>query len=68
MRAPINMKFTITINMDNAAFEDGNAGPECARILRDLADECDTCDMQPGPVLSLRDVNGNTVGEAVVKR
>lgn len=59
----------ITIKMDNAAFED-NEGPEVARILRAYAahidDGCrwDAYDAEK----TLRDSNGNTVGEAKVTR
>ena len=59
----------IVIRMDNAAFED-NEGPEVARILRDYAahidDGCrfDAYDAEK----TLRDLNGNTVGEAKVAR
>jgi hypothetical protein len=61
------MKFTLEINCDNAAFEDadGNdcAYPEIARILRELSDKYDE-GRYIGPVVKLRDDNGNTVGEA----
>jgi hypothetical protein len=59
----------ITIKMDNAAFTD-NEGPEAARILREYAahidDGCrwDAYDAEK----SLRDLNGNTVGEAKVTK
>lgn len=57
------MKLTITINMDNAAFDE--PGPELSRILRDLANRYhDTaCD----DYHSITDINGNTVGEAVIE-
>lgn len=58
------MRIDITITCNNAAFgdESDNAGPEVARILRELADraECDqTLNDMPN---SLRDINGNKVG------
>lgn len=64
------MKLTITIQMDNAAFEDSNAGPEVARILRNLADDMDEGGSltSPGAHATLRDINGNTVGKAKVSR
>lgn len=62
------MDITITINLDNSAFEDCN-GNETARILRKLADTLDetriNSDFQsPYP---LRDLNGNKVGHVEVK-
>jgi hypothetical protein len=61
------MTLTITIDMDNAAFEDDTEG-ECARILKDLAEKIDK---GFGPTeygnVTLRDVNGNTVGKAEVR-
>jgi hypothetical protein len=56
------MPFTIYIKTDNAAFSDGNAGHETARILRALADRLDVY----APITqsgSARDVNGNEAGE-----
>ena len=54
------MNARITINMDNAAFED-LLGSELARILRDLADRIEDGDLADRIVL--RDYNGNTVGQ-----
>ena len=51
--------FTITINTDNAAFDDANVEEEIARIL----------DRVKGDLLggmygsNIRDFNGNTIGE-----
>jgi len=60
------MKLVITINMDNAAFED--AGSEAARILRELAFELESCaELSNGTNVSLHDANGNKVGMAEVK-
>lgn len=57
------MKFTLTIECDNEAFNTptGTIGLEVARILRKLADG------EPMPAdgpYKLRDINGNTVGKA----
>lgn len=56
------MTFTVTINMDNAAFEeDGQAGAnEVARILKRLASQVQSS----GFIHTLRDINGNEVGES----
>ncbi len=53
------MKITIDINMDNAAFEE--SGAEVARILRKLAERL--YDPQVGEGGKLQDINGNTVGQ-----
>jgi hypothetical protein len=68
------MKLKITITMDNAAFEDENGGgSEAARILQEVAAtlQCDgPAPFQGGSrkLRKLRDINGNTVGEARVTR
>lgn len=53
----------ITINVDNAAFEEAG-GSEVARILRGLA-----ADYEDGfhVFQTLRDINGNAVGTAELK-
>ena len=56
------MKATIKIEMDNAAFEDGNAGAELARILGELAAKVSRVEITPGRGWDLFDVNGNKVG------
>lgn len=62
------MKLKVTIEMDNAAFED-QAGSECARILRDVADKLEGRDMvSTGELFTTRDYNGNRVGEVKVTR
>lgn len=62
------MKLKITIEMDNAAFEENN-GTEAARILRTFADEIDGGNYPvSGIIKPLRDVNGNQVGTAKVTR
>ena len=53
------MNITITLNTDNAAFED-DPGAEVARILRRLANDL-ALQCQDGTT-NLRDVNGNKVG------
>jgi hypothetical protein len=59
------MKLKITIEMDNAAFEDAPA-TEAARILRGLAN-----DIEDGVIVGdnyrLGDINGNKVGAATVE-
>lgn len=55
------MKAKIIVNMDNAAFEDGQ-GAELARILRRLADDVASGDS----FATLRDINGNRVGGFVI--
>lgn len=52
------MAFSLTLDTDNAAFEDGLTGHEVARILRSAADRLE----QGEDSGQLRDVNGNTVG------
>lgn len=67
--------FTLTMNLDNAAFFD-EAGeprpePEIARILRRLADYIEgSSDLSPGDgaMYTLRDINGNVVGRAGLAR
>lgn len=56
------MKITITINTDNAAFED-ESGSEVARILRELCNEIEGRDILGNDDgTNLRDINGNRVG------
>jgi hypothetical protein len=59
------MTLTITINMDNAAF-DPEPGPEVARILRELVDRADLIANHADSVV-LRDVNGNRCGRVSVE-
>jgi hypothetical protein len=61
------MKLKLEIKMDNAAFED-HPGSEVARILRDFADTIEEVPMPVGSSESLRDINGNTVGQAKITR
>ena len=53
------MNIVITIDTENAAFDDGQTGRETARILRDLADKYQDGDYRQ---LILHDINGNSVG------
>ena len=60
------MQATLTIQMDNAAFEENSV--ELARILQDIADKIE----QRGGVVAgdsfvAMDLNGNRVGELEVK-
>lgn len=50
------------IETENAAFNDAPA-TELARILRKLADRIE---YSPDPYISLRDINGNKVGECQI--
>ncbi len=60
------MKLTLTIQMDNAAFDDGADGRlETARILFDLADKLRDGDSRN---TSLLDSNGNKVGKVNAPR
>lgn len=59
------MNVKIEIACDNAAFQD-EPTIEIARILRELADRVERRD-QPESPIGLRDINGNTVGEMVVR-
>lgn len=68
------MKINITINADNAAFEEGGLEAEVARILGELARRLNDglVNMQlerrmgRAPLL-LRDINGNIVGALEVE-
>lgn len=53
------MQLTITVNLDNAAFED-NPEEELKRVLAQVTGFSD------GLTRTLRDSNGNTVGHYVV--
>ena len=54
--------FTLKIDTDNDAFQDGNRGYELARILRNLSiDIKDLGDEQWGAII--HDSNGATVGK-----
>lgn len=57
------MTLTLTIDCDNAAFEDCG---EVARILRELAERVDGREAHDMDEIILRDVNGNRVGDVRV--
>lgn len=58
------MKFQVVIDVENAAFEDGNRGTELGRILRFVAEQVEAYHYSRARKRwKVRDVNGNTVGE-----
>lgn len=64
------MRFTVTIESHGDALTGRDGGIEIARILRDTADEIE--DYGTGPrhlddSATLRDINGNTVGQWVLE-
>lgn len=68
------MTLTITINCDNAAFHGPDEAEgtdfdavmlECASILGWLVNEYEASNASVGVPTRLRDMNGNTVGQAV---
>ena len=61
------MNITITLNTDNAAFED-DPGAEVARILKRLAGELEGVTLDAGDYAKLLDSNGNTVGRYAVTK
>lgn len=65
------MNVTISINCDNAAFETERRGAVCgselARILFDLAQRFDGGGVTTADSRKLYDINGNTVGEVIVR-
>ena len=63
------VKFTLSIECDNAAFDGSDAGPELARILLSLARDV-AADLRFNGRDSgrLRDGNGNVVGAWSYKR
>lgn len=59
----------IKIDLDNAAFEDDQAGIETSRILERLALRLrSTGHLQQGMSGDLRDINGNTCGTWHIRR
>lgn len=62
------MKFKVNITTDNSAFEGSCWSGEVARILRTLAGQLDEVGRAThvAPEILIRDINGNTVGEAKV--
>ena len=59
------MKLTISITMDNAAFEVPN-GDELARVLHKLAKRLEGFQWGAPSSFALVDSNGNKVGEAEI--
>ena len=59
------MKIILTIESNGAAFADGNAPYEAARILRKFAERLEEDGLSPDSY-ALTDKNGNTVGQAVL--
>lgn len=55
------MNISITLSTDNAAFEE-HEGAEIARILRDLARKYEGTTYAEEYPVTVRDANGNTVG------
>ena len=61
------MKFTLTMDMGNAAFtENDEPEVEATRILHRLAEQLSSVSFGPGQVWPLLDYNGHKVGEAEV--
>lgn len=60
-----NVKLSLTIDMDNAAFEECN-GAEVARILEEYASGAREWVFVGGERKSLHDINGNKVGKVEV--
>ncbi len=59
------MTARVTVEMDNAAFDGDDAGPELARILRNLGERVATCERRylvVAPLQFVCDSNGNTIG------
>lgn len=59
-------KFTIAINADSAAFDNGMAEYEISRILRKIADKVEA-ESFSGFYETIRDINGNDVGRFAMK-
>lgn len=58
--------FRLKVGTDNAAFDEGHN--ELARILREIANDLDNLNRDPWPrVDTIRDINGNIVGEWSLK-
>jgi hypothetical protein len=57
---------TITLDLNNDAFQDLNLQNEVARILNQYANH--VTEWGVGSIRHLRDVNGNTVGNATLAR
>lgn len=60
-------QIVISINMENAAFDDGNATHEVSRILRRLATQIEAGEfVAEVDGKTLRDLNGNITGNVEV--
>ena len=59
-------KFTIILDANHAAFDDGNMQYEIARILRNIADKAESAGFS-GFFETIRDINGNDVGRYAMK-
>jgi len=59
-------RLIITIDLDNAAFEDDRIG-EIERILTDLAERLPPSGATSSPI-NLHDINGNWCGKAEITR
>ena len=57
--------FRLEVTCDNAAFDD--PGPELARILREAADKLESDLHSCRWFQTIRDVNGNNVGQFALK-
>lgn len=56
-------EFHLRINTGNAAFADGDHGPELARILRRIADRLESAGSIPDGIDgNVTDINGNRCG------
>jgi hypothetical protein len=54
------MRVKITIDIDNAAFEDSD---ELSRVIHETADKAIGLPLRPGTWISIFDINGNKVGK-----
>jgi len=61
------MKAIITIQMDNAAFEEDVEGLELITIFNRLSEKI-ARGLDIGDSFTLKDSNGNTVGRMVIKK
>lgn len=60
------MKFVLELNLDNAAFDSACGVAICNGPLTELIERMPT-NPKPGWSMKLRDVNGNTIGEARIE-
>lgn len=59
------MTVQLYIELDNAAFQDGNRSIELARILKHLGDSIEYGRLKSQ---AIKDINGNTVGQMIFER